>query len=105
MKYIGFSIKEIKASTLNACWRALWPEVVEPNHTIPARNETCNDILNVTKALGQGFENLECRDIDKWFIDQEIDEEKLIYMVSSNKQANIESSDDSDITNKPNKFT
>jgi hypothetical protein len=78
--------------------------VVERNRVIPARNETFNDILNITETFGQGFENLEFGDIDELFVDQEIDVEELIYMVSNDEKANVESSDD-DITNKPNKFT
>jgi hypothetical protein len=104
IRYIGFANKEIKKSTLNACWRAVWPEVVERNHVIPARNETFNNILNITETFGKGFENLEFGDIDELFVDQEIDEEELIYMMSKDEKANVESSND-DITNKPNKFT
>jgi hypothetical protein len=97
VKYIGLAIKE----TQNARWRAVWPEAAERNHVITARN------FNYYRRCGQGFENLEFSDIDELFVDQEIDEEELIYMVSNNEKANVESGDDGDddITNKPNKFT
>jgi hypothetical protein len=41
---IDASIKELKPSTINSCWRNMWPEAVEKSSSIP---DLTNDLLEI----------------------------------------------------------
>ncbi|GFQ75468.1 tigger transposable element-derived protein 1 [Trichonephila clavata] len=82
---------EIKKSTLHACWKAVWPDVVESaNPRIPLEQEY-SQIIELAHSLGgEGFEDLSEADIIEIMADKEICEDELIDMV------NITSENESD---------
>jgi len=46
LELVNLSLKEIKVSTLNRCWRKLWPEVVKSSEIeVPKRG--FQDILDL----------------------------------------------------------
>ena len=50
---------EVKTSTLNACWYALWPECVNNFSGFPAVSEQVRDIVNLAHTVGgEGFSDM-----------------------------------------------
>ncbi|GFQ65224.1 tigger transposable element-derived protein 1 [Trichonephila clavata] len=91
VKHVGMAYAEIKKSTLHACWKAVWPDVVESaNPRIPLEQEY-SQIIELAHSLGgEGFEDLSEADIIEIMADKEICEDELIDMV------NITSENESD---------
>ncbi|GFQ91990.1 tigger transposable element-derived protein 1 [Trichonephila clavata] len=91
VKHVGMAYAEIKKSTLHACWKAVWPDVVESaNPRIPLEQEY-SQIIELAHSLGgEGCEDLSEADIIEIMADKEICEDELIDMV------NITSENESD---------
>ncbi|XP_053145978.1 tigger transposable element-derived protein 1-like isoform X2 [Hemicordylus capensis] len=54
------AMDEIKASTLNACWRKLWKEAVKDPSAVPAVEEEVGRIVTSARRLGgEGFEDIQ----------------------------------------------
>lgn len=58
------SLDELKQTTLNACWRNLWPETVKKEAKLPDINEQAKEIATLCRNFpGEGFDNLQTGDI------------------------------------------
>lgn len=93
LELVNLSLKEIKVSTLNRCWRKLWPEVVRSNEIeVPKRG--FQDILDLAHLIeGEGFDDMANDDLQELFVDNEIDDESLLEIAVN--EANNSKSDDS----------
>ncbi|XP_017789938.1 PREDICTED: tigger transposable element-derived protein 1-like [Habropoda laboriosa] len=83
VKHVGVSYTEIKQSTLNACWKKLWPDVVEgENSRLPLEHEY-SQITEMAHTMGgKGFEDFAEADIVELMADKELDEDDLVDMVN-----------------------
>nr|XP_022919244.1 tigger transposable element-derived protein 1-like [Onthophagus taurus] len=65
INHISSSIKKLKPSTLNSCWKNLWPEAVEKDNLIdPDHNEVLDTVVEVAKSVGgEGFDDMNVEDI------------------------------------------
>jgi len=82
VKHIGMSYAEIKQSTLNACWKALWPNIVEDeNHRMCLKQEYSRIIELGHMLGGEGFADITEVDIAEIMEDQELQEDDLLEMV------------------------
>ncbi|GFS40245.1 tigger transposable element-derived protein 1 [Nephila pilipes] len=91
VKHVGIAYVEIKESTLNACWKAVWPDVTERANPPILLEQEYSQIIELAHSLGgEGFEDLSEADIIEIMKDKEICENDLIDMV------NITSENESD---------
>ncbi|GFU01250.1 tigger transposable element-derived protein 1 [Nephila pilipes] len=91
VKHVGIAYPEIKKSTLNACWKAVWPDVAERENPAILLEQEYSQIIELAHSLGgEGFEDLSESDIIEIMADKEICEDDLIDMV------NITSENESD---------
>ena len=88
------AIKQLRVSTLNACWKAMWPECVKSGNSVPQKSIECSEIITLSHAIGgEGFDNMQSADIDELLIDKPIDDEDLIELMTycgSNENPNNE---------------
>lgn len=60
------SLNELKQTTLNACWKNLWPEAVANDAKIPEIQEQTKDIALLCRQFpGEGFGDLQSEDIEE----------------------------------------
>jgi hypothetical protein len=60
------SLHEIKQSTIDGCWRKLWPEVVHEAAVIPFNNDNLQDIAQIAHQVGgEGFEDLQPHELEE----------------------------------------
>ena len=71
---IDASIKELKPSTINGCWRNIWPEAVEKSSSIPDLTKDLLEIVSIARNVGgEGFEDMSSSDVEE-VINAEIDD-------------------------------
>lgn len=87
---IQSSCKEIKKSTLNACWKPLLPEMVQNiENAIPSVNEQYNSIINsVSRLTGEGFTDINNEDVRKLFEEESLNEEELMEFIDQPTTSN-----------------
>jgi hypothetical protein len=91
IRNITESVNEIELSTMNGCWRKLWPEaVLEINY--PTSDETVvTEIVSIARNIeGDGFEEIEVADILQMLQDDnnEMTEEDLEELIENNSLQN-----------------
>lgn len=95
-EYVGSALREIKPSTLNACWRPVWPECV----TKPMRSQDLMDnseIFMLAHAIGgEGFSDLTDTDVEELINEPGLADAELVELVEDNK--NSAESDDMEIS-------
>lgn len=52
IKHIELALAALKSSTLNACWRKLWPECVKNNDPIPSNTTEYSNIMALAHEVG-----------------------------------------------------
>ena len=89
VKHVGLAYKEIRPTTLNACWRQIWPEVVSNDNVLISNKDEFSKIINLSKSLGgEGFEDLNKNDIEELFTDEVITEDELLRHISAYESDN-----------------
>ena len=87
------SLKEIRPSTLKACWKALIPEIdVQGTVSTPIEDEYRNIVRLAHAVEGDGFDEITMADIQELIADDEINEADLVAM--TNEESVGDSSDD-----------
>lgn len=79
--FIKEAVDELRPSTLNACWRKLWPEVVADTSAIPNQASEIDDIVRILHQIhGEGFDELQPSDVEEVlaFDDKELSETELL---------------------------
>lgn len=83
IEIISLSLKEIKTSTLNACWKKIWPSSVETENMRETSENETGVILEVAKSIGgEGFVDMATEDIQDLLVEEEVDEADLMEMAS-----------------------
>ena len=60
------SLLELKESTLNGCWKKLWPEAVKKSSTVTDLSKELEKIVSIARNVGgDGFEDMETSDIEE----------------------------------------
>lgn len=78
---IDASWNEVKPSTINACWRRIWPEVVEKENTVPPLHKEEEEIVLLAHQIGgEGFDDMGQQEINELLNshEQELSEEDLL---------------------------
>ena len=99
---------EVKTSTLNACWYALWPECVNNFSGFPAFSEQVRDIVNLAHTVGgEDFSDMTEEDVAD-LIDSHAAEpsvEELIQLQEDDKAGDDDDDADDDDTETRPVFT
>lgn len=103
VKHVGISYTEIKPSTLNACWKKLWPEVVKGGNSVLPLEHEYSQITEIAHTIGgEGFEDFVEADVVELMADKELDENDLVDMVNG---TNTRDSDPDEEESDPVAFT
>lgn len=78
VKFVPVALSEVKRSTLNMCWRMLWPACVTRTASeLKYTSDLYSDIISLSQAIGkEGFEKLTNEDINELISEKVIDEEQ-----------------------------
>lgn len=57
IKNIALVLSDIKPSTLSACWKAIWPEVVIPGNMVPTTELGLTTNINLLNKFQEGSDN------------------------------------------------
>lgn len=101
------AVTDIPKSTLNACWKKIWPEIVGEKNVVLSPNFLFANIIDLAHAIGvEGFDDLDIPDIEELFEKNEISAADLVDVVIQEPAAaaaaddrNDNSSDSSDDSN------
>lgn len=64
INHIASSVNQIKPSTLNACWKKVWPECLQNNGAIQT-SQLSNQIISLAQNIGgDGFDTFNENDIE-----------------------------------------
>lgn len=75
----GLALTELKPSTLNSCWKTIWPECVKCKDPVIQNNEQFTDIITLAHTIGgDGFDDLSSADIDELLADKSLSESEII---------------------------
>nr|XP_033328818.1 tigger transposable element-derived protein 1-like [Megalopta genalis] len=78
---IPLSLKELKTSTLNVCWKKIWPSSVEIENVRDSSENEIGGILELSKSIGgEGFVDIAIEDVQDLLVEEEVDEADLIEM-------------------------
>ena len=71
-------------STLHACWKSLWPDIINGENNSVALEEEYSRIIELGQELGaEGFDDITQADIKELMPDQALNADDLIEMVIS----------------------
>ncbi|XP_071053568.1 tigger transposable element-derived protein 1-like [Onthophagus taurus] len=99
INHISSSIKELKPSTLNSCWKNLWPEAVEKDNLMDPDHNEVLDAVEVAKSVGrEGFDDMNVEDIQELLVQEEIDMVSLLQMASETNTTDFADEDDENNT-------
>jgi Mg/Co/Ni transporter MgtE len=79
------SLHEIKQSTINRCWRKLWPEAVHEAAVFPSINDDLQDIAQIAHQVGgEGFEDMQPHELEELIVShtEEITEKDLEELIN-----------------------
>ncbi|XP_055633874.1 tigger transposable element-derived protein 1-like [Toxorhynchites rutilus septentrionalis] len=91
---IEVAVKLLKRSTLNACWKPLWPDCV--HSSMPASNEEGEILLLAHAVGGEGFNDFSTADIVEMLREPFFEDEDLLDYV--NNSANIDHDEETEFT-------
>ena len=95
VKHIALSHTAIKQTTLNSCWKKLWPNVVKNEHSISTLNDEYSQIVQMAHSLGgEGFDDFTDDDIAELMADKELSEDDLVNLVCKSES---DKSDEEDL--------
>ncbi|KAI4477435.1 hypothetical protein M0804_012821 [Polistes exclamans] len=80
---ISLSLKELKTSTLNACWKKILRSSVEIENVFESSEHEIGSILELAKSIGgEGFVDMTIEDVQDLLVEAEVDEANLMEMAS-----------------------
>lgn len=92
---ISLSLKELKITTLNRCWKKIWPAAVVLGSAHESGEKEIGAILECARLVGgEGFVDMAIEDIQDLLVEQEIGEADLVEMASEPQINEIDSSSD-----------
>ncbi|GFW96099.1 DDE-1 domain-containing protein [Trichonephila clavipes] len=93
-------IAEIKSQTLNACWKAAWPECVSKGNE-SNRAIVTSEIISIAKEIGgEGFDDFGEHDIEELLVDEALNDDDILEsMVDITKDLEtVDSEPEEDVT-------
>ncbi|XP_024084519.1 uncharacterized protein LOC112128468 [Cimex lectularius] len=90
----------MKPSTINACWRKIWPQVVKKDNAFPPLQDEEKEIVRIAHQIGgEGFDDMRADEIDELLNSHEkelSDEDLMLQKEEDSKECEeVESEDES----------
>ncbi|UYV63240.1 EPM2AIP1 [Cordylochernes scorpioides] len=77
--YVALAIAEIKSQTLNACWKAAWPECVSKRNESNRTTIVTSNIISIAKEIGgEGFDDFGEHDIEELLVDEALNDDDIL---------------------------
>lgn len=93
VKYAALALSDLRSSTLNGCWKAIWPECVKIKSTAVSNTNEYPNIIALSRAVGgEGFDDLCFDDINELMTEKVLSEVEILHFASENAVF-VESSD------------
>lgn len=97
--YASMAKEKLRVSTLNSCWKALWPECVKSGTSVPQASMETSEIIALAHEIGgEGFEDLQIEDVDELMIDKPLDDDCLIQLITDDGKTENHVSDNDEET-------
>ena len=81
--HASLAIQQLRTSTLNACWKSIWPECIKGETSIPQTTVLSSEIVYLAHKIGgEGFEDIQTEDIDELLIDKLLGEDEIIEQIT-----------------------
>ncbi|UYV75749.1 hypothetical protein LAZ67_13001208 [Cordylochernes scorpioides] len=98
--HVALAIAEIKSQTLNACWKAAWPECVSKRNESNRTSIVTSDIISIAKEIGgEGFDDFGEHDIEELLVDEALNDDDILEsMVDTTKDFETVDSELEDVT-------
>ncbi|KFM82729.1 hypothetical protein X975_17644, partial [Stegodyphus mimosarum] len=94
---VSSSINDLKASTLNASWKAVLTDMVYEDSSIPHKHIEYNQIINAARSLCfTGLDDMSSEDVDELFLEKIIDEEDVVRLLEESKSISVTKEDKED---------
>ncbi|GFW27310.1 tigger transposable element-derived protein 1 [Trichonephila clavipes] len=100
VNHVALEIAEIKSQTLNACWKAAWPECVSKGNE-SNRAIVTSEIISIAKEIGgEGFDDFGEHDIEELLVDEALNDDDILEsMVDITKDLEtVDSEPEEDVT-------
>ncbi|GFV31686.1 uncharacterized protein TNCV_3076351 [Trichonephila clavipes] len=100
VNHVALAIAEIKSQTLNACWKAAWPECVSKGNE-SNRAIVTSEIISIAKEIGgEGFDDFGEHDIEELLVDEALNDDDILEsMVDITKDLEtVDSEPEEDVT-------
>ncbi|UYV76010.1 hypothetical protein LAZ67_13002124 [Cordylochernes scorpioides] len=79
LDHVALAIAEIKSQTLNACWKAAWPECVSKRNESNRTTIVTSDIISIAKEIGgEGFDDFGEHDIEELLVDEALNDDDIL---------------------------
>ena len=100
INHVALAISEVKPTTLNACWKAAWPECVSKINDSNEITTISSEIISLAKEIGgDGFDNFGVNDVEELLVDEALCDDDILESVVLG--ANEDSEKDSDPEEEP----
>ncbi|GFW09237.1 tigger transposable element-derived protein 1 [Trichonephila clavipes] len=100
VNHVALPIAEIKSQTLNACWKAAWPECVSKGNE-SNRAIVTSEIISIAKEIGgEGFDDFGEHDIEELLVEEALNDDDILEsMVDITKDLEtVDSEPEEDVT-------
>ena len=75
---VGSELTDLRPSTQNACWKAVWPECVKSRDSVIPNTTELPYIITLAHTIGgKGFNDLSFGDIDELLVQKPLSEEEI----------------------------
>ncbi|UYV74653.1 SETMAR [Cordylochernes scorpioides] len=79
LDHVALAIAEMKSQTLNACWKAAWPECVSKRNESNRTTIVTSDIISIAKEIGgEGFDDFGEHDIEELLVDEALNDDDIL---------------------------
>ncbi|XP_039962466.1 tigger transposable element-derived protein 1-like [Bactrocera tryoni] len=76
---VKIALDLLKPSTLNSCWKNIWPECVKCKDPVIDNNAELADIITMANAIGgDGFDDLSLADVEELLVVESLSENEII---------------------------
>ena len=97
----SMAVQQLRGSTLNACWKIIWPECIKNGNSMPQTTTLSSEIIALAHEIGgEVFEDMQTEDIDELLIDKPMDEDNIIVSITDHNTQNNSSDEEKDVENR-----
>lgn len=88
--HASLAIKQLRPSTLNACWKQILPACVKNDNLLLPNSTVCSEIIALANEIGgEGFNNMQMADIDELIQEIALTEDDLMEVMAVDDREDI----------------